>query len=146
MAKTKKAAMKPKTKAKSKASSSRKSVSKSSNAKLPAFFGRKVSRPVVFVVLFAVIGAAFILASQAATRTGPIKGKLSQKCIDNANNLQVNANTVAIRACNGGESQQWTLTDDNTIRTKDGFCLDVMYGATANRTGVWLYQCSTTAN
>jgi hypothetical protein len=110
---------------------------------LPRFATHKYVKPLVFGAIFAAVGVAFLIITNAAPANGLLKNRASGKCIDNTDHQQVNQNVVAIRACDQASlSQQWRFVADGTIRTKDNYCLDVRGGATANQSHVWLYQCS----
>lgn len=83
------------------------------------------------------------------TATGSSKGAvysgITNKCLDDYQDLATNNNKVEIWTCNGNNSQTWTTEADGTIRI-NGMCLDVTGAGTANGTKVELYTCHGTGN
>jgi glucoamylase len=74
---------------------------------------------------------------------GQIRG-IAGKCIDNANAVTVNGNTIQISTCNGSNAQSWTWNSgDGTLRVL-GKCMDVTNGATVNGSLVQLFDCNGT--
>ncbi|MFE6821868.1 ricin-type beta-trefoil lectin domain protein [Streptomyces sp. NPDC057690] len=82
-------------------------------------------------------------ASGAAAAAGQITGT-GGKCVDIAGAATANGTAVQLYDCNGSAAQQWTVSDDGTIRAL-GKCLDVTSGGTADGTRTQLWDCNGSA-
>ena len=94
----------------------------------------------VFVVLFAILGTAYLISTRAATSSAPVLG-IAGKCLDNYANLQRSNNKIQLYQCNGTAAQKWAVTASNTIVNSNGYCLDVPDSSTTARTYVLLNPC-----
>ncbi|WP_230193900.1 ricin-type beta-trefoil lectin domain protein [Streptomyces coriariae] len=82
-------------------------------------------------------------ASGAAAAAGQITG-IGGKCVDIAGAATANGTAVQLYDCNGSAAQQWTVSEDGTIRAL-GKCLDVTSGGTADGTRTQLWDCNGSA-
>ncbi|TQJ57775.1 chitinase [Streptomyces sp. SLBN-115] len=82
-------------------------------------------------------------ASGAAAAAGQITG-IGGKCVDIAGAATANGTAVQLYDCNGSAAQQWTVSEDGTIRAL-GKCLDVTSGGTADGTRTQLGDCNGSA-
>ena len=55
---------------------------------------------------------------------------------------QTNGTQPTLWDCNGGSNQTWTSTATNQLTVYDTKCLDLIGGATADGTGVQIYDCN----
>lgn len=117
-----------------------------SKKKAPSKVGRwyqQYSRPLAFIVAFAIIGTvATFFVRAASTATGVIVGKPGT-CLDNNDNRLANGNRITLWKCDGTKAQQWTVSNDGTIKTQ-GWCLDVPGASTKPQTYVQLWSCNGT--
>ncbi|WP_327238521.1 ricin-type beta-trefoil lectin domain protein [Streptomyces sp. NBC_01317] len=67
------------------------------------------------------------------------------KCADINAASSANGTAVQIYDCNGSSAQNWTVSQDGTIRGL-GKCLDVAAAGTANGTPVQIYDCNGTGS
>jgi hypothetical protein len=97
------------------------------------------------VLIVAIVGVGYMVASHAATNpSGPIVG-IASKCLDNNANRKADFNKIQLYTCNGTAAQNWTYTNAGTIVNSNGYCLDVKSASTTSGTPVDLYLCNGTA-
>ncbi|MBB5867780.1 mannan endo-1,4-beta-mannosidase [Allocatelliglobosispora scoriae] len=85
-------------------------------------------------------GEISIPVGTSPTRTGPITGVPSGRCVDIPSAGTANGLQVQIWTCNGSGAQSWTIGTDGTIRAL-GKCLDVNGGINADGTKVQIWDC-----
>ncbi|MDI1461234.1 glycosyl hydrolase [Catellatospora sp. KI3] len=74
------------------------------------------------------------------SRTGPITGVGSGRCVDVPASNSTNGTQLQIWTCNGTGAQSWTVGTDGTVRAL-GKCLDVNGGINADGTKVQIWDC-----
>jgi hypothetical protein len=89
-----------------------------------------------------IVGVATASISYAASVTGTIVGP-GGKCLDNYNARVADGNKIQLWKCNNTVAQQWTISDDGTIKVQ-GYCLDVTKASKRSQTLVQLYKCNGT--
>lgn len=129
-----------------KRTTSRASVASKKSAKLPTFFGRRLSKAGVFALAFAVVGVFSVLVGLAATPpAGPVKVKQTGECLENFFNRAMDGNFLSTYPCNSTNvAQKWTYYPaDKSMRTLGGrYCLDVQKGGKTPMTKVHLWRCT----
>ncbi|PFG33693.1 glycoside hydrolase family 16 protein [Sanguibacter antarcticus] len=78
-----------------------------------------------------------------ATGTGPLRAGDSTLCLDVPWYQVQDGTPMQLATCNGGTAQDWTRSEDGTVRAL-GRCLDVAASGTANGTVVQLWTCNGT--
>jgi hypothetical protein len=82
----------------------------------------------------------------AFSDNGSLIGALSSavlgKCLDDTANGTTNGTKIAVRTCNGGPSQKWTIEPDSTVRI-NGSCMDAAGSGTTAGTAIQLWSCTT---
>jgi hypothetical protein len=87
-----------------------------------------------------VIAAAGVQSS-TGTRTGPLVGGQSGRCVDINNNSTVNGTQAQLWDCNGGTNQRWTYTSSKQLMVYGTKCLGTN-GGTSNGTAVAIWDCN----
>ncbi|HSW99513.1 MAG TPA: ricin-type beta-trefoil lectin domain protein [Patescibacteria group bacterium] len=117
--------------------------------KILVFLARN-KRIASFVVGFAIVGGIVaIVATHAATNSGPITSAIGGKCLDVYSNGRANGTKVELWTCNGSAAQNWTLqpVPDNSgnvtvhVNNEDK-CLDAANSQTTEKTFVQLWACN----
>src|SRR4051812_19652692 len=101
---------------------------------------RHLTRTLAVAATAVAVAALGVPTAQAAT--GTITG-IGGKCVDVTGATSANGTRVQLWTCGGGPSQQWTVSDDGTIRAL-GKCLDVAGASTLNGAKVQIYDCNGT--
>jgi Ricin-type beta-trefoil lectin domain/IPT/TIG domain len=79
----------------------------------------------------------------AALPTGPIKSRLSGKCVDDLDAGRLNGNKIDIYSCNGTGAQKWIVeTNGSLTNAVNGKCITVRNGGRANGTPIVLHACN----
>jgi hypothetical protein len=143
---TKKSPLKSRT-TKTKIRSVKPASTNKSTPKKQLFSRLHISLASAFAILVIIaIGSASLIRTPSVTNalsaTGPITG-VATKCMDNQTSKAVNGNKIQLYECNDTSAQQWTISDDGTIKVQ-GMCLDIPSASKAERTVVQLYKCNGT--
>ncbi|MEU5665996.1 lectin [Streptomyces longwoodensis] len=81
----------------------------------------------------------FTFTATGGVGTGAVKG-VNDKCLDVKDFGTADGTPIQLWTCHGGTNQQWTLTNDGTLRSQ-GKCLDVKGFGTADGTPIQLWTC-----
>lgn len=87
---------------------------------------------VIFVVLFAIAGVAYLVYTRAATAPAPILG-IADKCLDNYANLKRDNNKIILWTCNNTDAQKWLVKNNGTIVNANGYCLTAANAKSGSR-------------
>ena len=86
---------------------------------------------VLFVVIFGIVGSAYLIYSHAQSWSGELQLGLDKNlCLDNLGGSRASGNTIDQYSCNGGTAQKWTInemkgyTDRFTLENDQGTCAD----------------------
>jgi len=104
--------------------------------------------PLLFVVVFAIVGVGYVVASHAEPSSMPeiVSGIASTDtwCINDKNDSSAAENPVTTAKCNGSPAQHWSfengLLEINLNNTEH--CIEPQYGASASLSRVVLDSCN----
>jgi hypothetical protein len=94
---------------------------------------------IVFIVLFAIMGIAYLVYTRAASTPAPIVNS-GGKCLDNYANLTRENNRIILYACNSTDAQKWVVNNGGAIVNANGYCLTAT--GTTSASAVTLNKCT----